>query len=97
MDEKAIKNIVKNKTKISVSIDGHRKPTMPSVERALMTRSFGDRAFSPKSCLKRTRLHVRKRGESVTNVTEEDMRHVIELAHKVWRSLGGFSRFRTLQ
>ena len=93
LDEKAFKKIVKNKTKISVSIDGAEKTNdairgkgayaaaVSAIER------FSKRNFL--NCLVYTFANA---GE-VTNVNEEDMVHVLELAKKYgarWVVFHGF-------
>jgi AdoMet-dependent heme synthase len=83
LDDKALKNIVKNEVKVSVSIDGGRETND-------LVRGKGAYAASVKAiemlskenllnCLVYTLANV---NESVTNVNETDFRAVLDLAEK---------------
>ena len=93
MDEKALQEIVKNKVRISISIDGAKK-----INDAIRGKGAYEAAISaierlaPEKlldCLVYTFANV---GEA-TNANEEDMRHVIDLARKYgarWVVFHGF-------
>ncbi len=93
LDEKAIKNIIKNKTKISVSIDGAEK-TNDAIRGAgaYAAAVAAIERFAKEDLLNVLVYTFANKGE-VTNVDEEDMVHVIELAKKYgarWVVFHGF-------
>ena len=98
LDEKAFENIVKNETRVSVSIDG-KESTNDAV------RGKGAYAASVKAieklsrekllnCLVYTLANVNKQ---VTNVTEEDFTAVLRFGRKVWCTMGNLPRHDSLQ
>ena len=93
LDEKAIKNIIKNKTKISVSIDGAQKTNdVIRGEGAYAAAVAAIERFARADLLNVLVYTFANKG-SVTNANEEDMVHVIELAKKYgarWVVFHGF-------
>ncbi len=82
LDDKAIKRIIKNKTKISVSIDGAKK-TNDAIrgEGAYAAAVAAIERFAKADLLNVLVYTFANKGE-VTNANEEDMVHVLELAKK---------------
>jgi radical SAM protein with 4Fe4S-binding SPASM domain len=94
MDDKAFENIVKNQVKISVSIDGAQK-----TNDAIRGKGAYEAAVSAIEKLSREKLlnvlvyTFANVSESVTNVNEQDIRHVLDLAKKYdarWVVFHGF-------
>lgn len=83
LDEEAFKKIVKNQTKISISIDGAKK-----TNDAIRGKGAYEAAISAIKKLSREKLlnvlvyTFANVSQSVTNVNEQDMRHVLDLAKK---------------
>jgi radical SAM protein with 4Fe4S-binding SPASM domain len=93
LDDKAIKNIVKNKTKISVSIDGGKK-TNDAIrgEGAYDAAVSAIKRFTREDLLNVLVYTFANVGE-ITNVNEKDIVHVLELAKKYgarWVVFHGF-------
>jgi radical SAM protein with 4Fe4S-binding SPASM domain len=93
LDEKATKNIIKNKTKISVSIDGGEKTNdVIRGKGAYAAAVAAIERFAKEDLLNVLVYTFANRGE-VTNANEADMVHVIELAKKYgarWVVFHGF-------
>jgi radical SAM protein with 4Fe4S-binding SPASM domain len=93
MDQKAVENIVKNEVKISVSIDGSEK-----TNDAIRGKGAYAAAVSAIETFSREKLlnclvYTFANAGKVTNVNEEDMRHVLDLARKYearWVVFHGF-------
>jgi radical SAM protein with 4Fe4S-binding SPASM domain len=83
LDKEASKKIVKNQTKISISIDGSKK-----TNDAIRGKGAYEAAISAIKKLSREKLlnvlvyTFANVSQSVTNVNEQDMRHVLDLAKK---------------
>ena len=82
LDEKAFQNIVKNKTKISVSIDGNE-----ATNDAIRGKGAYKAAVTLIEKLVRENLlnvlvYTFANGDGFSNVNEEDMRHVLDLAKR---------------
>ena len=97
LDEKAFKNIVKNQTKISVSIDGAQK-----TNDAIRGKGAYAAAVSAIERLSQEKLlnclvYTFANAGEITNVNEADMRHVLGLSETVRCTLGRFSRHDALQ
>jgi MoaA/NifB/PqqE/SkfB family radical SAM enzyme len=93
LDEKAIKDIIRNKTKISISIDGAQK-TNDAIrgEGAYAAAVAAIERFAKEDLLNVLVYTFANKG-TITNVDEEDMVHVIELAKKYgarWVVFHGF-------
>ncbi len=93
LDEEAFQKIVKNQTKISVSIDGGKK-TNDAIrgKGAYAAAVAAIKKFSKEKLLNCLVYTFANAGE-VTNVNEEDMRHVLDLAKKYdarWVVFHGF-------
>jgi radical SAM protein with 4Fe4S-binding SPASM domain len=83
LDEGAFKNVVKNQTKISISIDGAKKTNdairgMGAYEAAISA----IKKLSHEKLLNVLVYTFANVNPSVTNVNEQDMRHVLDLAKK---------------
>ena len=93
LDEKAIKHILKNNTKISVSIDGNQKTNdIIRGEGAYAAAVTAIERFSKAGLLNVLVYTFANKGE-VTNANEEDIIHVLELAKKYgarWVVFHGF-------
>ena len=94
MDQTAFENIVKNEVKISVSIDGAEK-TNDAIrgKGAYAAAVSAIEKFSREKLLNCLVYTFANAGDSVTNVNEEDMRHVLDLARKYdarWVVFHGF-------
>ena len=97
LDEEAFKRIVKNQTRISVSLDGgtanqRRHPR----KRRLQSRSLGHREICPRETPQRFSLHFRQRRSSNQR---QRTRHAscARFSQKIRRPLGGFPRHDPLQ
>ena len=83
LDEEASKKIVKNQTKISISIDGAKKTNDAIRGKGAYEAAIS--AIKKLSCEKLLNVLVytfANVSQSVTNVNEQDMRHVLDLAKK---------------
>ena len=82
LDEEAFKKIVKNQTKISVSIDGAKK-----TNDAIRGKGAYEAAVSAIERLSKEKLlnclvYTFANAGKITNANEDDMRHVLDLAKK---------------
>ena len=82
LDEKAFKNIVKNQTKISVSIDGAEKTNDAIRGKGAYKAAVSAIERFSKEKLLNCLVYTFANAGKVTNVNEEDMRHVLDLAKK---------------
>ena len=93
LDEKAIEHIIKNKTKISVSIDGAKKNNdFIRGEGAYDAAVAAIERFSKEGLLN-VLVYTFANRDDVTNANEEDIVHVLELAKKYgarWVVFHGF-------
>ena len=94
LDDKAFENIVKNQTKISVSIDGAEK-TDDAIrgKGAYASAVSAIKRLSEEKLLNVLVFTFANADKSVTNVNEQDMRHVLDLAKQYgarWVVFHGF-------
>ena len=94
MDQKTFEDIVKNQVRISISIDGAEK-TNDAIRGsgAYAAAVSAIEKFSREKLLDCLVYTFANADNSVTNVNEDDMRHVIDLAHKYgarWVVFHGF-------
>ena len=93
IDEKAIKNIIKNKTKISVSIDGAEQTNDAIRGKGAYSAAISAIERFAKADLLNVLVYTFANVGDVTNVNETDMVHVLELAKKYgarWVVFHGF-------
>lgn len=94
MDEEIIKNIIKNEVKISISIDGAQKTNDAIRGKSAYAASVAAiERFSHENLLNCLVYTFANASDSVTNVNEQDMRHVLDLARKYnarWAVFHGF-------
>ncbi|MCW3999211.1 MAG: radical SAM protein [Candidatus Bathyarchaeota archaeon] len=93
LDEKAIKNIIKNKTKISVSIDGAEQTNDAIRGKGAYAAAIKAIESFAKADLLNVLVYTFANAGDVTNANEADMVHVIELAKKYgarWVVFHGF-------
>ena len=82
LDEEAFKRIVKNQTKISVSIDGAEKTNDAIRGKGAYSAAFSAIERFSKEKLLNCLVYTFANAGKATNANEDDMRHVLDLAKK---------------
>jgi radical SAM protein with 4Fe4S-binding SPASM domain len=93
IDKKAVENIVKNEVKISVSIDGAEKTNDAIRGKGAYAAAVSAIEMFSREKLLNCLVYTFANAGKVTNVNEEDMRHVLDLARKYdarWVVFHGF-------
>jgi AdoMet-dependent heme synthase len=93
LDEEAFEKIVKNQTKISVSIDGGKKTNDAIRGKGAYSAAVAAIKKFSKQKLLNCLVYTFANAGKVTNATEKDMRHVLDLARKYdarWVVFHGF-------